>query len=1529
MRQVVAAMGDMEERLMAAVQALTVKVDKVDALGQQLTQIDSKLEKQGARLDAVQSKVDLSMASLGQVQCEQALMTKALKAAATPSSPLLPTPRPTLSQDAASTSTQPPPEVEVPVRSGQPPVRDNSDVQGRRSWVPKMDFPKFDGTDVCVWVDNCETYFALYQITEGFKVSAASLNMIGDAAHWYQAWKQERGWPTWEQLREAVLNEFEINIKRAKMEELLLLTQTGTVSEYRSKFLQLVYHIRLYDPATSGLFLVSRFVMGLKDELRCFVAAQEPETVHQAARVALAFEGAFCNRKVAFKKDVGNVKFGDKGKVPVGDLWKAQHFKEYRRTHGLCFKCGEKYSPAHTCGKTEGAQLKTMEVSSSDDVLTDEILDVVTAFEQLPDDNMLLSLQAVAGTSATHSLQLRALAGNQVVIILVDSGSSHSFINADLCSKLNLSTDPIPVSTVKVANGETLQCEAQVSEFSWWIQGCTFVSSLKVLSMGGHDIVLGMDWLSKFSPMTCNWADRWLEFTYQGKLVKLQGIQSHQLQYLSEVSSDQMMKWQVGNDIWALAVVDCLSSPLCDSAVPASIQDVLQKYSSVFQPSAGLPPHRELDHSIPLVPGAIPVNSRPYRYSPAQKDEIEKQVQEMLESGLISRSCSPFASPVLLVKKKDNTWRFCVDYRRLNAITIKNKFPLPIVDELLDELAGTRFFSKLDLRSGYHQIRMKETDEEKTAFKTHHGHFQFRVMPFGLTNAPATFQCLMNSIFEPYLRKFVLVFMDDILVYSPSLETHAIHLDTVLQVLQQHQLSAKLSKCSFAASQLEYLGHIISADGVATDPEKTRIMRDWPVPTNVTELRGFLGLTGYYRKFVKNYGVIAKPLTVLLQKNAKFIWTDSANSAFLQLKHAMCSTPVLALPDFTKTFVLETDACATGIGAVLSQEGHPIAFYSKALGMANQKLSIYEKEFLAIMMAIDKWRSYLLRGPFTIKTDHQSLCHLDDQILGSELQRKAMTKLIGLQYKFQYKRGVDNKSADALSRVGHLFATVSGPYPKWIQEVVNSYATDADAQQLLTELAVSSPNDKGFMLSGGLIKKHDKIWVGANSGLQSKLIAVFHSSPIGGHSGIHATYHRLKKLFVWTGMKQAVEEFVQQCGVCQQAKHEHCKYPGLLQPLPIPEGSWQDISMDFIEGLPLSKGANTILVVVDRFTKYAHFLSLKHPFSASQVAELFLDRVAQLYGMPKSIVSDRDRVFTSSFWKTLFARFGIPLNMSTAYHPQSDGQTERVNQCLEMYLRCAVANTPSKWASWLPLAQFWYNTSFHTSLKCSPHKALYGSDPSYGLLPSLSVEASDESSSSKDATALLKARSFYSSTLQHHLARAQNHMKQVADSKRTLRVFQVGDSVFLKLQPYAQTSVVNRPCHKLAMKYFGPFPILERVGSVAYKLQLPPASQVHSVFHVSQLKPSVPSHVPVYTSLPDVVALDVEDLIPTEILDCRMVKKGNAAIVQVRVRWGSLPDNMATWEDYDVIRTRFPAVSALGQAGSPAGGTVISEDIQT
>lgn len=350
--------------------------------------------------------------------------------------------------------------------------------------------------------------------------------------------------------------------------------------------------------------------------------------------------------------------------------------------------------------------------------------------------------------------------------------------------------------------------------------------------------------------------------------------------------------------------------------------------------------------------------------------------------------------------------------------------------------------------------------------------------------------------------------------------------------------------------------------------------------------------------------------------------------------------------------------------------------------------------------------------------------------------------------------------------------------------------------------------------------------------------------------------------------------------------------------------------MDFVEGLPKSEGHDAIMVVVDRLTKFAHFIPLRHPFNAARVARVFWDNVVKLHGIPNSIVSDRDRVFTSALWRELFTTAGTKLLYSTAYHPQTDGQSERVNQCMEMYLRCAIHDAPRRWRRWLPTAEFWYNSSFHSSINCTPFKALYGVEPNLGgmalwddkIAPVLDSEHWDWG----EHTARLRAQ----------IPRAQRRFKKQADRNRTERSFEVGDSVLLKLQPYAQSTAVNRPCAKLAFKFYGPFKIIERIGKLAYKLELPVDSRIHDVFHVSQLKPYTPNYTPVFAELPEPPDLAASDIEPEEILERRMVKRGNHPIVQLRIRWSSFPTS-TTWEDYDTLRLRFPA-SGIWQ-NAPAG----------
>ncbi|KAK2421547.1 hypothetical protein QL285_032165 [Trifolium repens] len=486
-------------------------------------------------------------------------------------------------------------------------------------------------------------------------------------------------------------------------------------------------------------------------------------------------------------------------------------------------------------------------------------------------------------------------------------------------------------------------------------------------------------------------------------------------------------------------------------------------------------------------------------------------------------------------------------------------------------------------------------------------------MPFGLMNASATFQATMNDIFRPFLRQFVLVFLDDILVYSKNEQDHLIHLQQVLEVLVKHCFIANKKKCSFGCSQVDYLGHIISAAGVSVDPGKVKCILEWPEPKNVKGVRGFLGLTGYYRKFVKDYGKIARPLTDLTKKD-NFMWGENAREAFQKLKTVMTTSPVLALPNFEMTFEVECDAAGRGIGAVLMQNRQPIAYFSKALSENNLAKSVYEKELMALVLSIQHWRHYLLGKEFVVYTDHKSLKHFLQQRISSPDQQCWLAKLLGYRFEVKYKPGLDNKAADALSRCydeGEFRTIVSYPTLVDSKKLLDEVRADEDIQKLVREVQQNPEAKSGYCVKNGVLFYHERLVIFPKSPSIPLLLEEFHCTPVGGHSGFLRTYRRLAANLYWVGMQRSVRDFVRACDTCQRQKYSATTPGGLLQPLPIPNAIWEDISLDFITGLPKSKGVDVILVVVDRLLKYSHFILLKHPYSAKSNVELFVKEIVR------------------------------------------------------------------------------------------------------------------------------------------------------------------------------------------------------------------------------------------------------------------------------------------------------------------------------
>ncbi|GAU10375.1 hypothetical protein TSUD_419040, partial [Trifolium subterraneum] len=669
--------------------------------------------------------------------------------------------------------------------------------------------------------------------------------------------------------------------------------------------------------------------------------------------------------------------------------------------------------------------------------------------------------------------------------------------------------------------------------------------------------------------------------------------------------------------------------------------------------------------------------------------------------------------------------------------------------------------------------------------------------------------------------------------------------------------------------EVDYLGHTVSGTGVAMDKDKVQTVLEWPQPSNVKQLRGFLGLTGYYRRFVKGYATIASPLTDLLKKEG-FRWTTEATKAFEQLKVAITTAPVLALPQFSIPFTIETDASGTGIGAVLSQLGHPIAFFSKKMVPRMQKQSAYTREFFAITEAIAKFRHYLLGHKFIIRTDQKSLKSLMDQSLQTPEQQAWLHKFIGYDFTIEYKPGKDNMAADALSRV--CLMAWSKPEIALLEELRRSIEKDSQIQNLVG--TSDNGQEQKFIQKQGLIYWQDRIVVPDDPQLKAKLLLEFHSSPVGGHAGIARTMARVSAQFFWKNMKNDIKEFVQSCLICQQAKHDTRAPAGLLQPLPIPEQVWEDVAMDFITGLPPSHGYTVIMVVIDRLTKYSHFSPLKVDYSSKTVAEAFMKTIVKLHG--------------------------TTLAMSSAYHPQTDGQSEALNKCVEMYLRCFTFQNPKSWYKALDWAELWYNTALHTSLGMTPFQALYGRPP-----PTLS-RYSHSPTDNMVVQQQLMQRDMLLAQLKENLKRAQQVMKAQADKHRRDVHFEVGEQVLVKLQPYRQNSVALRKNQKLGMRYFGPFTIKEKIGQVAYKLLLPPEARIHPVFHISQLKQFKGPITDPYMPLPLTTTELGPILQPTTVLQKRDIMRKEQVIPQVLIKWEGLSDKEATWEDVDDISGSYP-----------------------
>uniref|UniRef100_A0A670KNJ5 Gypsy retrotransposon integrase-like protein 1 n=1 Tax=Podarcis muralis TaxID=64176 RepID=A0A670KNJ5_PODMU len=1021
------------------------------------------------------------------------------------------------------------------------------------------------------------------------------------------------------------------------------------------------------------------------------------------------------------------------------------------------------------------------------------------------------------------------------VPITIDSGSNADFIGQDFVDQHDIQLLPatLPLQVVTVDGRELLggQVVKQTPPMVMRLGNHREVISFNVTQLSDTPIVLGMSWLDKHSPAMA-WNQRQLTFGS------------------SYCAEHCILPQQEGEEEESQLQLGTLQ------AVPHKYADFLEVFCE--KEADKLPPHRPYDCKIDLLPGAALPKGKLYSMSEDELQDLKEFIDHNLERGFIRESKAVGGSPVFFVKKKNTPQkRLVVDYRILNAVTKPSDFPMPRIDDLLATVRKGRVFTKLDLRGAYNLIRMREGDEWKTAMFTPLGTYEYRVMPFGLQNGSHCFQAFMHHVLAGLLYKKCVCFLDDILIFSESQHDHDRDVKEVLSRLQQHRLYAKLEKCQFDVSEVDFLGYRLSDKGLAMDSAKVRAVLDWKSPRNRKEVQRFVGFANFYRKFIKGFAMQTAAITdTLSSKKKKFIWTAQAEQSFQALKRLFASEEQLLHVNPSRPMRVETDASDRAVGAVLLQQDpqgawRPGAFYSRKLTKSEQNYTIWDRELLAIHAAFKAWRHFLIGAKHTVqvRTDHKNLEHWRTARFLNQRQIRWAEFFADFDFRIEYVPGDTNIMADALSRkpqyleeatpaaAMHIFAPTAWACASAtvdLEAVRRALRDDSFARAKMAEAHRGTAATDEFQVRDGLLLRKGAIYVPGDD-LRAKVLQQLHDAPTAGHFGTEKTIELVARDFWWPRMRGEVADYVARCDTCQRAKPVHRPPAGLLEPLQTPFEPWERVALDFVTDLPSSRGKTAVLVVVDLFSKMAHFIPCAKVATAEQTAKLFIDHVFKVHGLPRSILSDRGRQFISNFWQKLMGFLNVKINLASARHPQTNGQAERVNAIMQQYLRCYANQQPATWVDYLPLAEFAYNNTKHVSTGVTPFFANNGRHPR--TFPGLERMGEGEP---QTADAFASELQEVHDQLRRHLELAKHAYKVQADKHRRVgEEIQVGDWVWLAAQAVPARSLAKK---KLGHKQLGPYQVEEQVNPVAFRLMLPEGSRMHPVFHRSVLTPYKTPH---------------------------------------------------------------------------------------
>lgn len=964
-------------------------------------------------------------------------------------------------------------------------------------------------------------------------------------------------------------------------------------------------------------------------------------------------------------------------------------------------------------------------------------------------------------------------------------------------------------------------------------------------------------------------------------------------------------------------------------------------------------------HSLELEDSS-PIHVKQFRLSPEQRTAIENWISEMLEAGIIRPSESPFCAPTFAVRKAVG-WRIVHDYRRINQRTI---IPQPVTlrkEDILDSMSGSYWFSTCDLLHGYYQQYMDPDSVQYTAFSTHLGQFEYLVMPQGLSGAPGSFNRLVQKIFKD-MRDIVRVYFDDAFIFtkSESIEDHLIALDRFLARCASEQLYLKLSKCVFCAEEIPVLGDFVGRHGVRMDPDKVKVIQEWPIPTTKTEVKQFVGTIAYNQKFIKNFGELVAPLHTATQgktKNQPIVLTPHQLKCFQSLKDVVSSAPVLALPDWSRDFLVRMDASDFAIGGALIQidahgDERVVAYTGRKLSAAELNYDTRERELLAVLLALRKWRVYLLDKPFVVETDHHSLQSLLSQKSCSRRLARWLHELSEFSPRFKWIAGSSNTLADGLSRRPDFAPRDGRTSSVGLRDYLSNLLTELNEHQFqyMDFFYHNSPLDieqccrDGYktdpvfapiveaFLQGGRVSTEFRnfkwneiqklLWfspggqgpwrlcVPNHEDLRNQLLYLAHDDPTCGHPGVFKTTHHLQKHYYWKHMNTFIAKYIRSCEKCQRNKTLQQKPFGELQCHTVPESRWTEISMDFITSLPqTARGNNMIWVIVDRLTKRIHLIPVKDTITTKELMGLFRREYQRLHGLPKSIVSDRDKLFNNKIWTPFMSFVETELKMSSAHRSSVDGQTEIVNRFVEDYIRNYVNAYQQDWDQFIDLAEFAYSSRLHSTIGMCPFEA------DLGYIPRSSADIEFEKLCRDDkfseARDFLLEQQVRLETARTHMAEAQQRMAHYYNKNRPVQDFEIGDLVLLSTKhlSLAHSGVAKEGSRKFGPKRIGPFKVLEKVKKDSYRLQLPTKLKLHDCFHTSLLYPYVPSDSDSRLNPPSegVLLPDGEiGYIVEKIVGLRTSK----GVEFAKVRWQGFGSKHDTWEPVSELSNVFELIDA-------------------